>query len=69
MFYVLAFLISINLLAEAPGFKPLPNWLFVAVIVFLILAKILIGKFVKNRMKQEDLKKSQENTTKEQDKE
>jgi len=69
MFYILAFLISINLLAEAPSFKPLPNWLFAAVIIFLIFAKILIGKFVKNRIKKEDLKKSEENIIEEQDKE
>ena len=50
-YYILIFLISSTLLAGDFDFKPLPNWLFIAIIVFLIAAKIFIAKFVKNKVK------------------
>lgn len=53
MYHIIFFLVSVNLLAEDPGFKPLPNWLFFLIIAFLILSKIVVGKLIKNRVKKE----------------
>lgn len=62
MHYIILFFISINLFADNVGFKPLPNWLFFTIIIFLILFKVLIGKLIKNRVKKH-AKESQEDET------
>ncbi len=59
MYYIIFFLLSINLFADDAGFKPLPNWLFFTIIAFLILSKVLVGKLIKNRVKKQ-AKESQE---------
>jgi predicted tellurium resistance membrane protein TerC len=52
MYYILfIILISVNLFAGDKDFKPLPNWLFFTIIILLILAKIFIGKLIKNKVK------------------
>ena len=48
------------LLKAQPGFKPLPNWLFFTIIALLLLSKLLIGKFVRNRIKKEEKDKNKD---------
>ena len=49
---------TVSIFGNEPDFKPLPNWLFFTIIAFLIISKILIGKFVRNKVKKEENNKN-----------
>jgi len=56
IYLIILFFTTVNLLAEKQTFKPLSNRLFFTIMALLILSKVLIGKFVRNRVKKEEKK-------------